>query len=389
MNSTSHMQKAKTPCLFDAFSQMDRALNMSLDDIIRSRRSSGRGRVRGAVPEGRVVRGSFGSGRIGRMGALRQRNFGVNSRPSAASIAKARLLLVIKYLRNQFKEERLESMGIRVAFYTLMKSSDELHGLQLDVVKNAEGVEKFIVFTVLISGFSISGFCFLRCRQSFRRSKNSPWQHDLIEESLAAAGITRSETDAKLFVSNLDSRVSNDDIRELFSEIGELKRYAIHFDRNGRPSGSAEVVYGRRSDAFAALKRYNNVQLDGRPMKIEILGPNSEAPLTARVNVIGGMNGRITRKVTLDQAVGGTRSLGPVNRGAGSRRRGGFQNGLGQPVQRAQPGTGVVPRITGKFQGRGRGRGRAQGLGWKKQSVKSATELDKELEKYHAEAMET
>ncbi|GAB2212527.1 hypothetical protein Droror1_Dr00020499 [Drosera rotundifolia] len=291
---------------------MDRALNMSLDDIIRSRRSSGRGRVQGAAPEGRVVRGSFGSGRIGRMGALHQRNLGVNSRPSATSIAK-----------------------------------------------------------------------------SFRRSKNFPWQHDLIEESLAAAGITRSETDAKLFVSNLDSGVSNDDIRELFSEIGELKRYAIHFDRNGRPSGSAEVVYARRSDAFAALKRYNNVQLDGRPMKIEILSPNSEAPLTARVNVIGGMNGRTTRKVTLDQAVGGTRSSGPVNRNAGPRRRGGFQNGPGRQVQRAQPGTGVVPRITGKFQGRGHGRGKAQGQGWKKRSVKSATELDKELEKYHAEAMET
>ncbi|KAL9255557.1 THO complex subunit 4C-like protein [Drosera capensis] len=66
---------------------------------------------------------------------------------------------------------------------------------------------------------------------------------------------------------------------ELFFEIGELKRCAIHFDCNGRPSGSAEVVYGRRSDAFAALRRYNNVQLDGRPMKIEILSPNSEAPL--------------------------------------------------------------------------------------------------------------
>ncbi|KAL9250325.1 THO complex subunit 4B-like protein [Drosera capensis] len=143
---------------------MDRALNMSLDDIIRNR-SSGRCRVRGAGPEGRVVRGSFGSGRIGRMGDLRQRNLGVSSRPSAASIAMARLFLVIKYLRNQFKEERLESMGIRVAFYTLMK-------------------------------------------------------------------------------------------------------------------GSTEVVYARRSDAFAALKRYNNVQLDGWPMKIEILSPNSEAPLT-------------------------------------------------------------------------------------------------------------
>lgn len=59
--------------------------------------------------------------------------------------------------------------------------------------------------------------------------------------------------------------------------------------------GSAEVVYARRSDAFAALKRYNNVQLDGKPMKIEIIGVNAEMP---RVNVIGGVNGRRTVVMT-------------------------------------------------------------------------------------------
>lgn len=60
--------------------------------------------------------------------------------------------------------------------------------------------------------------------------------------------------------------------------------------------GSAEVVYTRRSDAFAALKRYNNVLLDGKPMKIEIVGANADIPLSARVNVTG-VNGR--RKRTL------------------------------------------------------------------------------------------
>lgn len=58
--------------------------------------------------------------------------------------------------------------------------------------------------------------------------------------------------------------------------------------------GSAEVVYIRRSDAFAALKRYNNVLLDGKPMKIEIIGANSDVPV--RVNVTG-VNGRKKRTV--------------------------------------------------------------------------------------------
>ncbi|XP_066338907.1 THO complex subunit 4A-like isoform X1 [Miscanthus floridulus] len=82
----------------------------------------------------------------------------------------------------------------------------------------------------------------------------------------------------KLYISNLDYGVSNDDIKELFSDDGDIKRYSINYDRSGRSKGTAEVVFSRRSDALAAIKRYNNVQLDGKPMKIEIIGTNIEAP---------------------------------------------------------------------------------------------------------------
>lgn len=99
--------------------------------------------------------------------------------------------------------------------------------------------------------------------------------------------------------------------QELFSEIGDLKRSTVHYDRSGRSKvnrllslfsfgfwngsvfhssvnkniytfslmqGTAEVVYSRRADAVAASKRYNNVQLDGKPMKIEIIGTNLSIP---------------------------------------------------------------------------------------------------------------
>jgi THO complex subunit 4 len=42
--------------------------------------------------------------------------------------------------------------------------------------------------------------------------------------------------------------------------------------------GTAEVFFSRRSHALAAIKRYNNVKLDGKPMQIEIIGTNIEAP---------------------------------------------------------------------------------------------------------------
>jgi len=42
--------------------------------------------------------------------------------------------------------------------------------------------------------------------------------------------------------------------------------------------GTAEVVFSRRQDALAGVKRLNNVQLDGKPMKIEIVGTNIVTP---------------------------------------------------------------------------------------------------------------
>ncbi|WZZ06248.1 hypothetical protein YC2023_092169 [Brassica napus] len=213
-----------------------------------------------------------------------------------------------------------------------------------------------------------------------RRKKNLPWQNGLFEESMRSVGVTGIEVGTTVYVTNLDQGVTNEDIRELFGEIGEMKRYAIHYDQNGRPNGSAEVVYMRRSDAFQAMKRYNNVLLDGRSMKLEILGGNNEvAPVAARVNVTG-LNGRMKRTVSVGQGIRGGRGRG--RSAAPSVRR--------LPIGNQQGGG--VRSGRGGFRGRGRGqagggRGNKGGRGGKKAVEKSAEELDKDLETYHAEAM--
>ncbi|KAI8556380.1 hypothetical protein RHMOL_Rhmol05G0248400 [Rhododendron molle] len=58
--------------------------------------------------------------------------------------------------------------------------------------------------------------------------------------------------------------------------------------------GMAEVVFSQRKDAEAAVKRYNNVQLDGKPMMIEILGTNIATPATLpppTIGMFGDQNG--------------------------------------------------------------------------------------------------
>ncbi|KAH9550917.1 hypothetical protein CY35_10G097200 [Sphagnum magellanicum] len=195
------------------------------------------------------------------------------------------------------------------------------------------------------------------------------WQHDLYDEAAAVVPSSRSlgiETGTKLYISNLDYGVSNDDIKELFSEVGDLKRCSINYDRSGRSKGTAEVVLSRKADAIAALKRYNNVQLDGKPMKIELIGTNLTTPVPATVARVS--NGAVAvnpgQVRPLVMAVPAAQGRGSV----GGRRGGG--------------GGASTYRGRGRGQGTGRGRGSLA-------PEKSVEDLDADLENYHAEAMQT
>ena len=60
--------------------------------------------------------------------------------------------------------------------------------------------------------------------------------------------------------------------QELFSQVGQVKKAGLNFDQNGRSKGTAEVILARRQDAMQAIKTYNGVKLDGRPLRIELVG---------------------------------------------------------------------------------------------------------------------
>ncbi|CAH1392144.1 unnamed protein product [Nezara viridula] len=95
-----------------------------------------------------------------------------------------------------------------------------------------------------------------------------------IEESTEGA--------SKLFISNLSEEVSRRDIIDLFSEFGEVVSSTVHYSQVGKPLGSADIFFGSKEEAIAAMSEYNGVLLDGKPMDIHMMSTSEE--LGIRVN---------------------------------------------------------------------------------------------------------
>lgn len=60
---------------------------------------------------------------------------------------------------------------------------------------------------------------------------------------------------ARLMISNLHFRVSDNDIKDLFKEFGQIKKLSVHYDKSGRSLGNAEVVFMNKSSAVKAIKK--------------------------------------------------------------------------------------------------------------------------------------
>jgi len=78
----------------------------------------------------------------------------------------------------------------------------------------------------------------------------------------------------KIVIQNLQTSVTQEDILELFGDIGALRRAKMV------NPGHAEVTFINKADAARAVEIYHNRQLDGKPMKCTMVGVNNAVAAT-------------------------------------------------------------------------------------------------------------
>jgi len=104
--------------------------------------------------------------------------------------------------------------------------------------------------------------------QELRSSQADRTMASRLEGPGGAVGVSPLQG-TKIVIQNLQTSVTQEDILELFGDIGALRRAKLV------NPGHAEVTFVNKGDAVKAVEIYHNRQLDGKPMKCQLVGSNN------------------------------------------------------------------------------------------------------------------
>src|SRR4030065_2702397 len=81
----------------------------------------------------------------------------------------------------------------------------------------------------------------------------------------------RFHVESKLYVGNLSYNVTEEQLRELFSQAGTIKEVSLIMDRDTRrPKGFGFVEMTTQVDAEKAIQMFNEYEMDGRRLIVNL-----------------------------------------------------------------------------------------------------------------------
>jgi RNA recognition motif-containing protein len=82
-----------------------------------------------------------------------------------------------------------------------------------------------------------------------------------------------------IYVGNLPWAIGDDDLRELFSEFGEVSSASVIMDKfSGRSKGFGFVEMSSDSEAEAAINALNQKEVSGRSLRVNQAKPREDRP---------------------------------------------------------------------------------------------------------------
>ena len=93
----------------------------------------------------------------------------------------------------------------------------------------------------------------------------------------------------RLYVGNLNFNTTGDDLREYFSQAGEVESASVVEDREtGRSRGFGFVEMATQEGATAAIEQFNGKDYQGRPLTVNEARPRAEGGGGGRGGYGGG-----------------------------------------------------------------------------------------------------
>ena len=84
------------------------------------------------------------------------------------------------------------------------------------------------------------------------------------------------ENMVNIMVTNLPDTLTLTEIKELFSEFGELLKISIFWEPRIKNSMNVRIAYNNRESCQSAVEKMNQAELDDKVMKIWILDPKHD-----------------------------------------------------------------------------------------------------------------
>lgn len=82
----------------------------------------------------------------------------------------------------------------------------------------------------------------------------------------------------KLYVGNLAYTVSNDDLRDLFSQVGQVQNATVIMDKfSGQSKGFGFVEMTTAEEAASAIRQFDGADLKGRNIKVNEARPRESS----------------------------------------------------------------------------------------------------------------